>query len=116
MTLPEVRKYLYDIAGACDLLARFTAGKSLVDYTNDPLLRSAVERQFEIVGEAPSRALRFDPGLASKITDIGRIVAFRNRLIHGDASIADDVVRGVLETSLPKLSREVAALLEAAGD
>ena len=41
----EIRKYLFDIAQAGELLARFTAGKALADYQRDPMLRSAVERQ-----------------------------------------------------------------------
>jgi hypothetical protein len=50
-----------------------------------------------------------------RISDTGRIIAFRNRLIHTYASIADDVVRGVLETNLPTLEREVEALLREVG-
>jgi uncharacterized protein with HEPN domain len=110
----DVRLYLFDIAQACALLRQFTTGKTFADYAADPLLRSAVERQFEIIGEALSQALRLDPGLAVQIRDTGRIIAFRNRLIHAYASIADEVVWGVLETNLPTLQREVEALLHEA--
>lgn len=112
MRPPEVAKYLFDIAQACDLLVQFTAGKTFEDYTRDPLLRSAVERQFEIIGEALSRALRLDPALSNHINSTARIIAFRNRLIHAYASIADDVVWGVLEGNLPALRREVEELLK----
>ena len=108
----EVRKYLFDIQQASELLGQFTAGKSFHDYKTNALLRSAVERQFEILGEALNRALRVAPHLASDISDYQRIIAFRNRLIHGYAAIADDVVWGVLEQNLPRLRAEVGALLE----
>jgi uncharacterized protein with HEPN domain len=108
----DVRKYLFDILQACDLLAQFSAGKKFDDYTSDALLRSAVERQFEVVGEALKQGLRADPSLAARITDAARIIAFRHRLSHGYASISDEVVWGVLETYLPVLRREVKALLD----
>ena len=41
-----------DIVAACDRFIEFTGGKTFTDYADDPLLRSAVERQFEIVGGA----------------------------------------------------------------
>jgi len=108
----EVRKYLFDISQACDLLVQFTQGKTLADYKVDPLTRSAVERQFEIIGEALNRLLETDPSLSSQISDNKRIIAFRNRLIHGYASTSDEVVWGVLEANLPKLSEEVQSLLK----
>ena len=108
----EVQKYLFDISHACALLREFTDGKTFADYVNDPLLRSAVERQFEIAGEALGQALRIDPDLASQIRDSARIIAFRNRLIHGYTSIAPEVVWGVLEVNLQNLVDDVSALLD----
>lgn len=117
MKRPDVRKYIYDILQACDLLVSFTRGKTFADYTADALLRSGVERQFGIVGEALAQALRVDPGLSARIAGTKRIIAFRNRLIHGYASVVDEVVWGVLETNVPALRRDVGRLLEeSAGD
>lgn len=112
----DVRAYLFDIAQACTLLHQFTTGKTFTDYTTDPLLRSAVERQFEIIGEALNQALHLNPHLADRISDTRRIIAFRNRLIHAYSSIADAVVWGVLEANLPTLHRKVDALLREMGE
>lgn len=95
------------------LIETFTAGKGFEDYERDALLRSAVERQFEIVGEAMSRMLLLAPELLPRITDARRIIAFRNRLIHGYASLANEVVWGIVESNLGVLKREVLALLDA---
>jgi uncharacterized protein with HEPN domain len=112
----DIRAYLFDIAQACTLLRQFTTGKTFTDYTTDPMLRSAVERQFEIIGEALTQALRLDPHLADRISDTRRIIAFRNRLIHAYASIANAVVWGVLEANLPTLHCEVDTLLREMGE
>lgn len=112
----DIRKYVYDIALACDLIAQFTKGKSLENYRSDPLLRSAVERQFEIVGEALSQAIKIQPSIAERGTDAARIIAFRNRLIHGYAFVSDEVVWGIIEAWLPKLISEVRLLLEEMND
>ena len=75
------------------------------------MLRSAVERQFEIIGEALNQLLRREPGIREKISDASLVIAFRNRLIHGYASVSDEVVWGVVERYLPVLLREVRDLL-----
>ncbi|MGD0115345.1 MAG: HepT-like ribonuclease domain-containing protein [Dehalococcoidia bacterium] len=108
----EAKKYLYDIAEAAEQIAAFTADRTLADYEGDAMLRSAVERQFEIVGEALGQLARLDEAIATRITDYRRIIAFRNILIHGYAQVDDRLVWDVVETSLPALRREVAALLE----
>ena len=47
-----------------------------------------------------------------KYLNSSRIIAFRNRLIHGYAGGLSDVVWGILETHVPTLRAEVAKLLE----
>ena len=108
----ETNKYLFDIAEAADLIVQFTVGKTFADYHNNPLLWSGVERQFEIIGEALNQAIQHNPSLAASISNSSRIIAFRNRLIHRYATVADEVVWGFLETYLPLLAHEVKQLLE----
>lgn len=111
MTRPEVRKYLIDIPAACELISLFTARKAFDDYAADPLLSSAVERQFEIIGEAHAQAIRIEPGMADRITDSRRIIAFQNRLAHGYATVSSRLVWGVVDRHLPELRRQVDELL-----
>jgi uncharacterized protein with HEPN domain len=113
------KKYLYDIAQAAGAALDFIGGKSFTDYNADILLRSAVERQLEIVGEALAQLSRTDPATASLISDHRRIIAFRNILIHGYAEIDQQIMWDVLEIKLPALRREVESLLrldEGGGD
>jgi uncharacterized protein with HEPN domain len=107
----ESKKYLFDIKQAASLLADFTREKAFADYQSDPLLKSAVERQFEIIGEALTRLARLDPQTASRISEYRRIIAFRNILIHGYAQIDARLAWGVLEAKLPTLAQEVNNLL-----
>jgi uncharacterized protein with HEPN domain len=91
--------------------ARFTAGKSFSEYETDEYLRSAVERQFEIVGEAMSQLRRIDPETATAIPELPRVVAFRNILVHGYANVDNRLVWGVLETDLSSLLATLNRLL-----
>ncbi len=74
------------------------------------MLRSAVERQFEVIGEALAQLHRLDSTLASRISGHRRIIAFRNILIHGYAEVDSRLVWDVIETSLDTLRREIAEL------
>ena len=69
------------------------------------MLRSAVERQFEIIGEALAKLAKLDPVLAASLTDHRRITAFRNILVHGYADADDRLVWDVVETKLPSSGR-----------
>jgi uncharacterized protein with HEPN domain len=112
---PKAAKYLYDVQEACRLLIQFTSGKSLKDYLSDAMLRSAVERQFEIIGEAINQAVKLEPTLEPHITDCRRIVALRNILSHAYWTVAPDIVWGIIEKNLATLKAEVDALLRTAG-
>lgn len=83
----------------------------MADYLRDSMLRAAVEREFEIIGEALARLSRFDAALAAQISEHERIIAFRNILIHGYAEVDDRLVWDVVGSKLPVLRKEVDALL-----
>jgi len=89
---PDPRAYLWHARRAAAFVVEFVADRSWADYEADLLLRSAVERQFEIVGEALGQLGRAAPDLAARVPDLARIVAFRNLLIYGYAAIDDRLV------------------------
>ncbi|MGH9354715.1 MAG: HepT-like ribonuclease domain-containing protein [Terriglobia bacterium] len=107
----EAKKYLYDIQQAAGLIEAFVNDKAFKDYQSDSMLRSAVERQFEVIGEALAQLARLDENLVGRISEQRRIVAFRNILIHGYADVDDRVVWDIVESKLPILRREVEKLL-----
>ena len=73
----DPRAWLWDVRLAADSIAAFVQGRSFADYAADLMLRSAVERQFAIIGEALSQLARVDQGLASRILELRRVIAFR---------------------------------------
>ena len=75
------------------------------------MLRSAIERQLTIVGEAMVRLRTVDPEIASRIADVPRIIGFRNKLIHEYPDVDSATVWQIIQTDLPRLLAEVRALL-----
>ena len=108
---PESAKYLYDVREAVDRITEFVSGCDFERYTRDELRRSAVERQFEIVGEALAQLARRDPAMVARISEHRRITAFRNILIHGYADIDSRIVWDIVTTKLSALRSEVVSLL-----
>ena len=107
----DPKSLLWDARAAADVIATITASKSFADFDQDIILRSAVERQFEVVGEALAQLARLDAAMAAKVPDLREIVAFRNVLIHGYAVIDRARVWRVVEENLPQLRSALAALL-----
>ena len=111
---PKSPKLLDDVGIAAELIFAFIDGKSFSDYERDMLVRSAVERQFTIIGEALTRLRSADPGVLNEITEHQKIIGFRHRLAHGyDEDIDNAEVWRIIQSSLPKLHSEVRGLLAA---
>lgn len=106
--------YLWDAREAIGRIRTFVHGKAFADYQADVLLRSAVERQFEIVGEALNRLSNVDPSTAEHVPGLARIVAFRNILIHGYAVVDDQIVWEAVTSRLEPLDDVLATLLGSA--
>lgn len=108
----EAAKYLWDALQAVGRVQRFSQGKSFDDYPADELLRSAVERQLGIVGEALAQLRKRCPAIAGKVPDLARVVGFRNVLIHAYAAVDDMIVWGVVQGLMGNLQRDLEALLQ----
>ena len=111
----DPRAYLWDVREAAEAILEFSTGKTYEDYASDLMLRSAVERQFEIIGEALNQLCKIEPQWVERIPDVAQIVAFRNLLIHGYASVNDLTVWQTIQESLPTLYTTVTEFLDEAG-
>ena len=103
----RTKKLLYDVLESVRSIQQWCTGRTFADYEQDRQFRRAVEREFEIIGEALNRLGRTAPEVAARITELSRIVGFRNRIIHGYDTVDDATVWGVIEGHLPRLREEV---------
>jgi uncharacterized protein with HEPN domain len=113
ISVPAAR-YLWDVKGAAADIIEFVGTDDFDHYLSDKMLRAAVERQFEIIGEALAGLRRTFPDVAARIPGLAEIVAFRNALIHGYASIDDGLVWQTIQRDLRPLQAKVEELLREA--
>jgi uncharacterized protein with HEPN domain len=92
-------------------IAEFVKGKTVDQYIRDKQLRMAVERGFEIIGEALSQLHKCDAATAERITDWQAIIGLRDVLIHGYARINPERTWDVAQTELPILRRDLGQLM-----
>ena len=107
----RTKKLLYDIQQEAAAISTFTAGRTKADYEQDLMLRRAVERAFEVVGEAAARLARHDPATAARISGYRRIIGFRNVIAHEYDNLDSEQVWTAVERDIPILLRETEALL-----
>lgn len=100
-----------DVQDACELIAEFTRGMDGAAYAANALVRSAVERQLGIIGEALSQLSKLDPALAGRVPDCRQIIAFRHVVIHGSAVLDHQRVWTEVDASLPGLAAAARLLL-----
>ena len=108
----NVRTWLHDILSCIlEIDSYFESHPKNFDYyILNSMLRKAIERNLEIIGEAMSRILKTAPDI--RITDARKIVALRNNVIHGYEVVNDENIWSILINHLPRLKTEVEALLK----
>lgn len=113
---PDAAALLWDALEAARSIVSFLDGVSVDDYADDLLRRRAVEREFEIVGEALGRLRRADSARAARVPGLKDAVGLRNILIHGYAEIDDARVYDTAAHDLPGLVDTLAALMAEISD
>lgn len=107
----ESRKLLVDIQEASAAIMEFVHGKSLAEVQANDILRSGIYFKFVIIGEALSQLRHRDLALTERITEYGRIIGFRNQIIHGYGAIDDEITWRIVEAKVPVLLADVQRLL-----
>ena len=108
----DLRKSVWDAWNACRLIQEFTANQTLTTYQADIVLRSAVERQFTILGEAFNRIDDADPLFRERFSEMGAAIGMRNRLSHGYDRVDDAIVWDVAKERVPSLMDRLMAWMK----
>ncbi|PRY89189.1 HepT-like ribonuclease domain-containing protein [Mongoliibacter ruber] len=107
----NVRKYLLDISVSIDSIYDYLGSdKNFNTFESSKLLRRAVERELEIIGEATNRILKIDPDI--ELFDARRIVSLRNWVIHSYDNVDNIIIWGIIIKDLPLLKMQVDKLLK----
>ena len=109
---PESPKYLEDIRDSAQFVLDVVSGKSIELFRKDRLLCQAIERNFEIIGEALNKLKKSDPQTIELINYYPRIIAFRSILAHGYDVLDRDIIWHIIQSNLPQLLHEVEGLIQ----
>lgn len=109
----RILKWLFDIRIAIEEIESFYENRerSFVKYQKDILLKRAIERELEIIGEAINRIISRDPSFVDKIKDAKSIIGLRNHVIHAYDNISDENIWAILINHLPRLKKEINTLI-----
>ena len=106
----SIEMYLLDISNAIDSIFEYLGeNKNFNEYESNKLLRRAVERELEIIGEATNRILKIDPNVS--IPNSRRIVDLRNWVIHAYDNVDNVIIWGIINKDLPELKIQVSKIL-----
>ena len=107
----RVEKWLYDIRFSIEEIESFLekTEKTYASFKLNLMLKRAIERNLEIIGEAINRILTRQPDI--EISNARKIVNLRNLVIHSYDSISDEIIWSIVINNLPALKIEVLKLL-----
>jgi uncharacterized protein with HEPN domain len=109
----RILKWLNDIKSSILEIESFflNNNKKFAEYKKNIMLKRAVERNLEIIGEAISRILKNDNSYLEKISEAKSIIGLRNHVIHAYDNVSDENIWSILINHLPKLKSEIDNLI-----
>ena len=99
----DVRAYLSDIVDACRAIEAAVSGLDFSGYAESRLVRSSVEREFIIIGEAVAALSHASPRIFDTISNARRIIDFRNQLTHEYPTVDDALVWAIVTNDVALL-------------
>lgn len=110
----RILKYLFDIKLAIDEIDTYfiSEKRDFNLYRQNLMLKRAVERNLEIIGEAINRIIKQDKNWVNNITNAKAIIGLRNQIIHSYDNISDENIWSILINHLPKLKNEIELLIK----
>lgn len=108
----KVLKWLYDIKEAISEIESYFTDlpKDFNKYKSNTILKRAVERDLEIIGEAVNRIIKENPDI--KIQNAKKIIGLRNQIIHAYDNISDENIWSIINKHIPKLKNEICNLIK----
>lgn len=105
-------KYILDMYNCIESIDEFFVKeeKSLSNYNTNKILRLAIERNFEIIGEAANKLNKHNPNV--EITNIKKMISLRNLLIHSYDNVTNSDIWNIIENHLPILKTELKVYLD----
>lgn len=107
---PKNKERLYHIIEAIDNILEFVEGKSFEVYKSDKILRFAVIKNLEIIGEA-AYLLTKDFKAKHDNVEWNEMIGMRHILVHGYYQIRDEIVWATIKTELLPLKDKINILL-----
>jgi len=107
----EIKKLLFDIKIAVNSIFEYLGDKrDFFVYSENKMLQRAIEREFEIIGEAMNKIIKMEPTIP--VTHARRIIDLRNLVIHSYDRVDHAIIWGIICCDLPELSSEINQLLD----
>ena len=103
----DYRKYVVDIDEAAREVQEYVRDLRFDEYAANGMVKAAVERKFEIIGEALNRIKKVRPEILDEIRDHAKMISFRNILIHGYDIVSDPIVWDIIQRDLPLLIEDI---------
>jgi uncharacterized protein with HEPN domain len=103
-------KYILDIESILKEIdeIKLRVENNFITYKEDFIIKRAVERDLEIIGEAVKKLTEQDSTI--ELSSVKKIIGLRNMISHAYDSIEDELIWAILQKDIPILKKEIEKL------